>query len=121
MRAPSLEDAFALLAEREPRLIDVREHVRATRWDLDSGGGLASYLDTQLQKLVGISARSHDELLRSDLADSIAQQYLLILACDPGFSFPPGAFDVKKSFFEAPLRSEIHSSSVFGRKRRTAN
>jgi hypothetical protein len=75
-----IEQAFHRLAGIEPRLLDIERITRSA--EVDAGGSLPPDVDRCMRSLVGGAAERDDELLRSNLASSIAQQYLRVLAGD---------------------------------------
>jgi hypothetical protein len=75
-----IEQAFHRLAGIEPRLLDIERITRSA--EVDAGGSLPPDVDRCIRSLVGGAAERDDELLRSHLASSIAQQYLRVLAGD---------------------------------------
>lgn len=79
-----LEEAFAQLAEAEPRLEDVRRQVSsksagAERFEC---AALPAEINKELVQLIGGAARKEDELLHTSLASRIVHQYLRLLAGD---------------------------------------
>jgi hypothetical protein len=92
-----IEQAFQRLAEIEPRLLDIERMTRAA--EVDDKGSLPPDVDRRLRSLVGGAAERDDELLRSNLASSIAQHYLRVLVGDSRCGSP------EMSFFENPRKT----------------
>jgi hypothetical protein len=91
------EQAFQRLAEIEPRLLDIERQTRAA--EVDDKGSLPLDVNRRLRSLVGGAAERDDELLRCNLASSIAQHYLRVLAGDSRSGSPD------MSFFENPRKT----------------
>jgi hypothetical protein len=92
-----INQAFAVLKDIEPRLLDVER--KATSAELDDNGSLPPDIRRRLGVLVGGGAEREDELLRSSLASSITQHYLRVLAGDSRCG-PPDM-----PFFDNPRKS----------------
>jgi hypothetical protein len=113
-----MQEAFGRLARLEPALGEIESDVRSGERRFDSGGGsppagrqlLSKRVEQRLRELVGGAAQREDELLRSDLAGSIAHQYLRILAGDAHLG------KTTESFFETPRKSLV-ASFAFRRRR----
>ncbi len=106
-----LEDAFALLAESEPRLLDLQRRARESAASGQPAGyKLPEDISNPLHQMVGGGAEVDDALLRTVLATSIAHQYLGVVAGDTRF----GPAEVP--FWELP-RKRFVASHAF-RKRR---
>jgi hypothetical protein len=107
-----LQDAFALLAESEPRLLDLRQRAQLSATQDQSGGcALPEGIGKSLSHLVGGGAEVDDELLRSTLATSIAHQYLGFVSGDLRLG------PAETPFWELP-RKKFVASHVFGKRRR---
>ncbi len=105
-----IEQAFQRLAEIEPRLLDVERQARGA--ELEDRGSLPLDVDRRLRSLVGGAAERDDELLRSNLASSIAQHYLRVLAGDSRCGSPNMPFfeNPRKTFsVTIPIRRSKHS------------
>jgi hypothetical protein len=88
-----IEQAFARLAEMEPRLLEVQRQVQRGRADGDAEeSGLLKRLRESLGGLVGGGASRHHELLRTSLASSIAHQYMWQLTGATEFGSPTAAY-----------------------------
>ena len=74
-----IREAFALLAQSEPRLADMERRAGARSRPPDAGCQLGEDISRPLHRLVGGGAEADDELLRTSLATSIVHQYLRLL------------------------------------------
>jgi len=105
-----IEQAFRHLAEIEPRLLDVERQARGA--SVADNGGLPVDMARRLRSLVGGAAERDDELLRSNLASSIAQHYLRVLAGDSRCGSPDMPFfeNPRKTFsVTIPIRRPKHT------------
>jgi hypothetical protein len=105
-----IEQAFQRLAEIEPRLLDVERQTRAA--EVDDKGSLPLDVNGRLRSLVGGAAERDDELLRCNLASSIAQHYLRVLAGDSRCGSPDMPFfeNPRKTFsVTIPIRRSKHA------------
>ena len=93
-----LAEAFERLAEIEPGLRDLA--IDASPRDRE--------FRKQRHELVGISARSGDPLLSSDLAASIVMLYVRARGGKDA------DLDVNKSYFESPKKLGVRSGTFFG-------
>jgi hypothetical protein len=97
-----MQQAFEQLAEIEPGLRDLSRQAAAAA---NSGGsedwGLPKDLRERVNDLLDGGARSDDALLHSNLATSIVEQYLLILAGDTRVGTP------EVSYFDAPIKRVV--------------
>ncbi len=106
-----IQQAFALLAESEPRLADMEQRARAHSQTPDAGCELAEDILRPLRRLVGGGAEAEDELLRTSLATSIAHQYLRLLSDEEGRA------STETPYWEIPRRTVVFTST-FGPGRR---
>lgn len=114
----SMQEAFSQLARLEPALGEIESDVRSGERRFDRGDRsppaglqlLSKRMQARLGELVGGAAQHEDELLCTNLAGSIAHQYLRILAGDAHLG------KTTESFFETPRKSLV-ASFAFGRRR----
>jgi hypothetical protein len=109
-----IQDAFALLAESEPRLADMERRARAHSRPPDAGSQLPQDISRPLHRLIGGGAQAQDELLRTSLATSIVHQYpRLIGGEDVGTS-------TETPYWELPRRMVVLTSTLGPRPRKPA-
>lgn len=107
-----IEQAFARLAEMEPRLLEVQRQAQRGSPDGDpEESGLLKRLNEKLRGLVGGGASRHHELLRTNLASSIVHQYMWQLTGATQFGSPSTAY------FDSPTKQFV-ASVAFGSARR---
>lgn len=107
-----MQHAYAELAALEPRLLDVRERVAAspapppgpTRWPNPVAADA-------LRGVLGVANHDGDQLLRTDLAHSLALHYLSILV-DGRFGGDPAT-----AYFDAPTKASVGGVTLFGPQR----
>ena len=78
-----LRDAFAYLAQTEPRLLDVEREIseRRSEFLMDSSQDeMIRVVLNRIERLVGFSARDNGWLMRSDLTQAVVFRYLLAVA-----------------------------------------
>jgi hypothetical protein len=111
----ALESAFDSLAELEPRLLMMRDQVRALspRGEDANCAPIPAHIKQQLAELFGGGAANEPELLHTSLATSIAHQYLKLLAGDAR----AGPADV--AYFDHPRKTFVFVASgrLWGRRR----
>ena len=100
-----IREAFALLAESEPRLANMERRARARSRPPDAGCQLAEDISRPLHRLVGGGAEVEDELLRTSLATSIVHQYLQLLSGDEG------SVSTDTPYWELPKRMVVLTST----------
>ena len=107
-----LEQAFEELAALEPKLLDVRSRLTAARPPANQSTKQRSpqAIDA-LKGLVGVTSASPDPLLKTDLAHSIALQYLTVVTT--------GAPDGERTtpYFDAPRKASVRGGTLFGPQR----
>jgi len=109
----ALESAFDSLAELEPRLLEMRDQVRAPgpRGSDADCAPVPAHIKQRLAELFGGGAADEPELLRTSLATSIVHQYLQLLAGDTR----AGPADV--AYFDHPRKTFVASHRLWGRRR----
>ena len=105
-----MEQAFHHLADIEPRLLDT-ERLSHTPIDHDGDDRISKEISRALRTLVGGGAERENELLRSNLASSIAHHYLWILLGEDAFG------SREMSYLDAPRKIAV-ATMVFGKERR---
>jgi hypothetical protein len=110
-----VEDAFAWMVEREPELEWFRldAESRSGIGGQSGPGGPAKTPKKQLSTMVGPISSHADPLLRSQLALSVASQYLAILANEREMG---SKADVQMSYFKAPAKVHVRTGVLCGRR-----
>lgn len=98
-----LDRAFQHLAEMEPRLRDLEQQMSREIADPEHRSGLTRNVHAVLVSLVGVGADRDHTLLGTNLAASIARQYLEIL----GGTTILG--NISTPYFDAPLRIGVRA------------
>jgi hypothetical protein len=107
-----LQDAFLLLAESEPRLLDVQRLAReSATTGQPVGRDLPEEISKPLHLMVGGGAEGEDPLLRSGLATSIAHQYLRLVLGDTDLG------PATTPFWELPRKRLVSSHALRPRQR----
>jgi hypothetical protein len=98
-----LDGAFQYLAEMEPRLRDVEQQMSRELAALGQCTGLTQSAHKALIDLVGVGVSRDDTLLSTNLAASIARQYLEIRGGITSLG------NTRTSYFDAPLRIGVRA------------
>jgi hypothetical protein len=111
----SMEQAFKQLAAIEPALQAIEWEILAghQRRDGEECSPLPNDVHDRLRELVGGGARREDELLRTTLAGSIAEQYLQIAAGVTHLGVS------SESFFETPRKAFTATIPLWRRSNKT--
>lgn len=100
-----LEDAFSRLEQLEPALSRLRPNEDRAIPEISQNSDAAKI---SVSTLLGPLAHHTNPLIRSQLALSVASQYLAILGGDLQFG------DVRTPYFSAPRRMVVRSTAIWG-------